>query len=949
MAKLVLNQHLCPICGGILKSIGNNEYKCEYCGKGPYTYEKVEEDFLESVSAAIDQVFYNIKNEQLANLRHRLYELTKIDKYCNSNAIKNVCEDIKKIVPADFFANFYLVANSGIKTSVNEFIDQIDIEKEYEKLEWAVEFMLRSLQSDNITSMSRLLEKAKLYAEQRNIDDKTWIKLVNKFETEVSRINNGIYDVDLPRDVFVAYSSKDIDLAYQIVNVLEANDMSCFIAARNLQNGSNAVNNYQSNIQKAIDNSTVFLFVSTNNSRSKSCDAYDIEMQYIMNSELLRLGNITHKVYEKLGKESNKKPRIEFLADKYTGTTIYEDNIKSFFKGYTYCKDVKSLPKMVYTAIQEKETTDWGKTQTSTHNQEVVKEIIEEKTIIICPDCGTKNSDDAKFCSNCGRNFSANTIKEGIVGQDKKLSSDMQFNVNINSLEKLSVEELKKLANKNLDAMVVLADKYLDLEKPRRQDAFELYCLAGEKGHIRALNSIGYCYELGYGVGVDIKKAASYYLRSAELGYANAQVNIGLCYENGLGVEQNYENALFWYKKSAEQDNARGLYLLGLAYYYGDIIEEDEKLAFKYFLKAAEMGFVKAERLLADCYYDGSGVDKNRTIAFNWYKKAADKGDASALKSLADYYREGYEDRDFIVKKDIQKAFEYYSKSAKQGDDEAQFIVGLYYINGELFPKDKIEAFKWFKKSAEQENVNAQFNVGLMYENGDCGIQDMKEAFNWYKKAAEQGHVKAQFYISIFYGKGIGVAIDKQACLKWLQTAAENGHGEAQFNLGNLFYKGEIVKQDINTALKWYNTAAANGHERAQLKLGKCFLLGDGVEKNIDQATNWFKNAAEQGNIEAKYKLKRITMPTSPLQDFVIKNGVLEQYLGHDTEVVIPEGVKKIGAFAFNRSDIKEIILPETITDIEYSVFSGCISMKNIFIPSSVINIDIDAFEGCDA
>lgn len=411
MAKLVLNQHLCPICGGVLKSVGNNEYKCEYCGKGPYTFKKIEEDFLKSISTAIDQVFYDIKNEQLANLRHRLYELTKIDQYCDSNAIKNVCEDIKKIVPADFFANFYLVANSGIKTSVNEFIDQIDIEKEYEKLEWVVEFMLRSLQSDNITSMSRLLEKAKLYAEQRNIDDKTWIKLVNKFEAEVLRVNNGVYDVDLPRDVFIAYSSKDIDLAYQIVNVLEANDMSCFIATRNLQNGSNATNNYQTNIQKAIDNSTVFLFISTNNSRSKSCDAYDIEMQYIMNSELLRLGNITHKVYEKLGKESNKKPRIEFLVDKYTGTSIYENTVKSFFKGYTYCKDVNSLPRMVYTAIQEKETTDWGKTQTSVQSQNINKEEIKENHFIICPSCEAKNSGDAKFCSNCGRGLVSDTIK----------------------------------------------------------------------------------------------------------------------------------------------------------------------------------------------------------------------------------------------------------------------------------------------------------------------------------------------------------------------------------------------------------------------------------------------------------------------------------------------------------------------------------------------------------
>ncbi len=38
----------------------------------------------------------------------------------------------------------------------------------------------------------------------------------------------------------------------------------------------------------------------------------------------------------------------------------------------------------------------------------------------------------------------------------------------------------------------------------------------------------------------------------------------------------------------------------------------------------------------------------------------------------------------------------------------------------------------------------------------------------------------------------------------------------------------------------------------------------------------------------------------SNLNDFVIENGVLKKYKGKDSEVTIPNGVKKIGEWAFS-------------------------------------------------
>ena len=76
-------------------------------------------------------------------------------------------------------------------------------------------------------------------------------------------------------------------------------------------------------------------------------------------------------------------------------------------------------------------------------------------------------------------------------------------------------------------------------------------------------------------------------------------------------------------------------------------------------------------------------------------------------------------------------------------------------------------------------------------------------------------------------------------------------------------------------------------------------------------------------------------------------------FLGDDTitKVIIPEGVKKIGAYAFaNLTKLEEVVLPSTLEAIEYGAFYNCTSLKKISF-SSVNNLKIinqSAFEGCN-
>lgn len=84
------------------------------------------------------------------------------------------------------------------------------------------------------------------------------------------------------------------------------------------------------------------------------------------------------------------------------------------------------------------------------------------------------------------------------------------------------------------------------------------------------------------------------------------------------------------------------------------------------------------------------------------------------------------------------------------------------------------------------------------------------------------------------------------------------------------------------------------------------------------------------------------------MSDFVIKDGVLEKYVGSDGNVIIPNGVKEIGKAAFFCLDtITSIAIPDTVTEIHALAFARCGKMASIILPDSVRSIEEQVFSGC--
>lgn len=97
--------------------------------------------------------------------------------------------------------------------------------------------------------------------------------------------------------------------------------------------------------------------------------------------------------------------------------------------------------------------------------------------------------------------------------------------------------------------------------------------------------------------------------------------------------------------------------------------------------------------------------------------------------------------------------------------------------------------------------------------------------------------------------------------------------------------------------------------------------------------------------------LQGISISKADSSGFLIDaNGVLTGYSGGYADVVVPDGVKAIGDYAFAwNNKITSVSLPSSVTSIGLGAFSGCISLTSISIPKGVTSFKSSLFYGCSS
>ena len=83
-------------------------------------------------------------------------------------------------------------------------------------------------------------------------------------------------------------------------------------------------------------------------------------------------------------------------------------------------------------------------------------------------------------------------------------------------------------------------------------------------------------------------------------------------------------------------------------------------------------------------------------------------------------------------------------------------------------------------------------------------------------------------------------------------------------------------------------------------------------------------------------------------EDFFIRDGVVMNYFGTDSEVAVPEEVEAIGLSAFKDcNSLTSIRLPNGLKRIDSFAFSGCCNLSNITLPDGLATIGFSAFRDC--
>ncbi len=135
---------------------------------------------------------------------------------------------------------------------------------------------------------------------------------------------------------------------------------------------------------------------------------------------------------------------------------------------------------------------------------------------------------------------------------------------------------------------------------------------------------------------------------------------------------------------------------------------------------------------------------------------------------------------------DYAAALKAFGLSAREGNSDAQYQLGIIYMDGLGVRSNAEEAAYWFRKAAQNGHMASQFEIGHCFATGSGVQQDSRIAAEWYWRAAEQGDPDAAFYLARMYRDGVGMKVDIEKARYYFRQASEAGLPEATDELSAL-------------------------------------------------------------------------------------------------------------------------------------------------------------------
>ena len=285
----------------------------------------------------------------------------------------------------------------------------------------------------------------------------------------------------------------------------------------------------------------------------------------------------------------------------------------------------------------------------------------------------------------------------------------------------------------------------------------------------------------------------------------------------------------------------------------------------------AYLGSSADQLALGRIYETGSGITQSPKPeeAVHWYAKAAAQGDMEAEYRLGVSYLNG-----IGVKPNVRHALELFTSAANKGEPRSQVALAGEYMSGNHVPVDYKRSFYLAQQVINSGKLgstpmsddeyattlgNAESITGWLYESGNGIPQDYQKAFAAYSKATKFKNSLAYMGLAGLYGMGFGVREDQSQAFKfWLLGANDEDSyvsGMSRFNVAVHYKNGAGIPKDLQKAISFFTLSANQGFVDAQKTLGQLYEEGDGVTADKTVASEWYRKAAEQGNATSQLAL----------------------------------------------------------------------------------------------
>lgn len=338
--------------------------------------------------------------------------------------------------------------------------------------------------------------------------------------------------------------------------------------------------------------------------------------------------------------------------------------------------------------------------------------------------------------------------------------------------------------------------------------------LKAQQGDAHAQYQIGHLYTRGEGVPLDYSLAADYLEKATHRGHSDAQFLLGALYQQGKGVAADYERAVGLYRKAAEQGHTLAQFNLAYCYEIGEGVEKNPDEALVWYHKASDAGDEDARQAI---------IELEKSLPKSAFPAPSPVGRAAATPApeleavlstapVAAPAPTPVAPESVRMDSPISAALSVpESIAAPQPASASTFASSTSPASDD--PQAKMVA------DAEAGDANAQFDLGIAYVNGIMGQPNYETAVKWIRRAAEQGLPEAQLALGAHYHRGEGVSQDYTQAVGWYRKAALQGNAAAQFNLGYCHEISEGVPKNRDEAIAWYRRAAAQGDPEAKAAL----------------------------------------------------------------------------------------------------------------------------------